>query len=395
MGWGKPAWILVTDAQDRPALAAIRSLHAAGYQVSATADRRMAPGLWSRDCSRAPRLPGPSRGVERFISGLADLLRTDRHDVLLPGTDETLYAVSLGRDRLSPLVTMGLPEHEVVERAQDKACLAVEADRVGLAAPEGRECTGLDQALAAARDFGYPVLLKGVHAVVKAGDTLVRYPSQLVEDEASLRDAQPQFGSCIVQRAQDGRLMSFAGVATERGLLASVVSRYRRTWPPAAGQASFLETVTPSRELSERVAALVAAIGWIGVFQLQLIEREDGATMAIDFNPRLYGSMSIAGAAGAPLAAVWCAWLLGEDPPAVTASARRPVPDGGPGCAPHPVAGAGRRLPRGGAGRATATPYHARLLPNARPAAAARSRSRARRGHVAAPGPLAAVRRVA
>lgn len=318
---GQPARILVTDAQDRPALAAIRSLAEAGYRVSATGTQRPSPGLWSRDCSSSARLPDPSAGVDGFIARLAELLRGDRYDILLPGTDETLYVVSWGRDRLAPLVALGLPEHEVVERAQNKARLAAEAERVGLAAPEGRLCPALDDALDAGRDFGYPVLLKGEQAVVKTGDTLVRYPSRLVADEAQLRQTQPQYDSCIVQRHQQGKMVSFAGVATGPGLLASVVSRYWRTWPPVAGQASFLETVSPAPELIERVQALVTAIGWVGPFQLQLIERSDGTLMAIDFNPRLYGSMSIAAAAGAPLAALWCAWLLGEDPVPATARA--------------------------------------------------------------------------
>lgn len=313
------ARILVTDAQDRPALAAIRSLRTAGYRVSATASTRVAPGRWSRDCSHATILPDPSAGVDEFVRRLEDLLRETPHDVLLPGTDEALYVISLRRDRLIPHVAVGLPDHAVVERALDKACLATEAQRVGLATPEGRVCRNLDDAVETARSFGFPVLLKGVQTIESAGGGLIRHPTRLIADESSLRAAQPQFGSCIVQRRQSGDLLSFAGVATEQGLLGSVVSRYRRTWPPSAGQASFLETISAPGALSGRVRALVDAIGWRGLFQLQLIERQDGATMAIDFNPRLYGSMSIAAAAGVPLAALWCAWLLGEDPQPVTA----------------------------------------------------------------------------
>jgi len=32
----------------------------------------------------------------------------------------------------------------------------------------------------------------------------------------------------------------------------------------------------------------------------------------IDFNPRPYGSLSLACAAGVPLPSIWCKWLLGE-----------------------------------------------------------------------------------
>lgn len=314
-----PSRILVTDAQDRPALAAIRCLGEAGYRVTATAPSRVAPGLWSRGCSARSILPEPSAGIDEFVARLGDLLRRVRHDVLVPGSDETLYVVSLKRDQLAPYVALGLPDHEIVERALNKACLATVAERVGLATPEARVCDRLEDALDVARAFGFPLLVKGVRTVVEADGGLVRHPTRLVADECALQDAQRRFGVCILQRRVAGTLMSFAGVATERGVLGSVVSRYHRTWPPSAGQASFLETVAAPGSLTERVADLVAAIGWRGLFQLQLIERDDGATMAIDFNPRLYGSMSIAAAAGVPLATLWCAWLLGEDPKPVTA----------------------------------------------------------------------------
>lgn len=312
--------ILVTDAQLRPALAAIRCLSEAGYRVSATGTGRDAPGFWSRGCSATSVLPLPSAGVDEFIVRLVDVLRRDRHDVLVPGADTTLYVVSLKRDQLAPHVALGLPDHEVVERALDKVCLATEAERVGLATPEAQVCDRLEQALDVARAFGFPLLVKGVRTVAAAADGgLVRYPTRLVSDERALEAAQRQFGTCIVQRRVAGTMMSFAGVATERGMLGSVVARYQRTWPPSAGQASFLETIAPPGDLTERVTALIAAIGWRGLFQLQLIDRDDGAAMAIDLNPRLYGSISTARAAGVPLASLWCDWLLGEDPKPVTA----------------------------------------------------------------------------
>jgi D-aspartate ligase len=313
--------ILVTDAQDRSGLAAIRCLHAACYRVTATATSRGAPGLWSRGCSAKRILPDPQDGVDGYIAQLEELVRDDRHDVMLPGRDETLYAVSTRRRRLAPYVEMGLPGPEVVERALNKAWLATEAARVGLPTPEARVCTRLEDALDVVEAFGFPVFVKPIRTVVEVAGRLVRYPSRFVVDEPGLRDAQQHMGTCIVQRREEGNVIAFAGVATERGLLGSVVSRYRRTWPPLAGQASFSTTITAPARLTEQVGSLVEAIGWRGLFQLQLIECEDGAIRAIDFNPRLYGSMSLARAAGAPLASLWCAWLLGQDPKPVRARA--------------------------------------------------------------------------
>ncbi len=306
--------ILVTDAQDRPALAAVRCLAAAGYRVSATANTRLAPGLWSHGCSAAHVLPDPSAGVDEFVARLKELLVHNPQDLLLPGTDETLYAVSGRRQRIEPHVQIGLPSVEAVERALDKQCLSREAERVGLASPEQCVCDELDQARDAARAFGFPVVVKGVRAVAEVDGKLVRHPSRLALDDQQLVQAQHDIGRCIVQRHTTGSVISFGGVATDGGMLGAVVSRYRRTWPPKAGSVSFSETIVAPGKLSEQVTALVTAIGWTGTFELELMERENGALQAIDFNPRLYGSLTLARAAGAPLASLWCRWLLGEDP---------------------------------------------------------------------------------
>jgi D-aspartate ligase len=304
--------ILATDAQDRSMLAVARCLNDAGFHVTATASTRLAPGLWSRACSARAILPDPSAGVEDYVAGLQGLVRAGRFDLAVPGTDSTLYAVSLHRNRLAPYVRLGLPDHEVVEEALDKTCLARHAATVGLSPPESRVCESAEGALEAARAFGFPVLVKPMSAVVHVHGTLVRRASRLARDERAVRDLHRQLGRCIVQRREAGSLLSFAGVATEAGMLASVLTRYLRTWPPGAGNACFSETITVPRLLAERVSALVAAIGWRGLFELELIERSDGSIEAIDFNPRPYGSLSLACAAGVPLPAIWCRWLLGE-----------------------------------------------------------------------------------
>ncbi len=277
------------------------------------ASNRLAPGLWSRACTSGEVLPPPTE-TDPFIAGLARIISRDHPAALVPGTDEALYAVSRYRDRLGSAVALGLPDHAEVQRALDKTCLAQAARAVGLAVPESEICTHPDEAVRAARGFGFPVLTKPMTAVTEVEGGLTRRPACLAVDEADLRDQVRLLGKCIVQRRIAGQVLSMAGVTTDRGLICSVFARHHRTWPPAAGMASFVETIEPSPGLTERVDALVQALGWRGLWQLQFIERSDGQLHAIDFNPRPYGCMGVAAAAGVALVANWCAWLLGDSP---------------------------------------------------------------------------------
>jgi predicted ATP-grasp superfamily ATP-dependent carboligase len=304
--------VLATDADERAVLAAMRCLRRAGFRVSAVGASRVAPGLWSRAPSARHRAPDPRQDVEGFLEKLERLVRQTSYDLLIPGTDASLHAVSLHRERFAPYVRLGLPDHATVERALDKDQLALAASDAGLAVPEQQVCDGAADARGAAERFGYPVIVKPMHTVLEYRGVTHRWASVLVGDAAALTCAADAFGRCIVQRRVQGQVLSVGGIATDGGLLASVVSRYIRTWPVDAGSACFSATVTTPPDLAARAAALVARLRWVGIFQLELIEQRDGRYAAIDFNPRLYGSLPIASAAGVPLAALWCSWVLGD-----------------------------------------------------------------------------------
>jgi len=64
--------------------------------------------------------------------------------------------------------------------------------------------------------------------------------------------------------------------------------------------------------LAAPIAALVRAIGWSGIFGVQFILAE-GRAYAIDFNPRIYGSLALAIASGLNLPAIWVDLLLGRE----------------------------------------------------------------------------------
>jgi predicted ATP-grasp superfamily ATP-dependent carboligase len=117
----------------------------------------------------------------------------------------------------------------------------------------------------------------------------------------------------IVQERVGGELGAIAGVAWCGELVCAVHQRAARISPPEAGISALARTVPRDAALEAGVARFVALLGWSGVFQLQFVHAGDRA-YAIDFNPRLYGSLALAIAAGANLPAVWVDLLLGRAP---------------------------------------------------------------------------------
>lgn len=302
--------ILVTDAEERAVLAVCRGLAEAGYAVSAVAGSTPAAGHWSRRVSRRYALPNPRFDSAGFTAGLAGIAAEGEHAALVLGVDAAALAVSERRELFEPYLEVGLPPHDVVLRCLDKPAFLIAAETAGLAPPPSATCESVDAAVAAAERLGYPVVVKPTRSLERTGARMLT--TRYADDERSVRDAIRDLGGrATVQRCVDGPVLSVSGVVQDGALLGVCVSRYARMWPPRGGSASASVTIDPPPDLVDKVGRLLADLGWQGIFELELLDGPDGPA-AIDFNPRPYGSLSLAVAAGANLPALWVDALLGR-----------------------------------------------------------------------------------
>jgi predicted ATP-grasp superfamily ATP-dependent carboligase len=317
--------VLITDATERSMLATSRGLAAAGYDVTAAAFGALAAGQWSRSCSDALQVTDPRVDAAGFVADLRRYLEHQRCAMLVPGSDFSLLAVSKGRDALDGLTRLGLPPHPAVERGFNREVLAAGAAAGGLSPAVAVRCTDVGEAVRAANELGFPVLLKSISTVEDRGASVAAGPNtRRIEDEQQLRSAVGFYGAAwLVQRLESGRTLSFGGVVAQGRLLGAGVSAYLRTWPPTAGNVSFSVTIEPPGGLERAVATLLEHVGWEGMFELELIETAGGDMIPIDLNPRPYGSMALAVASGANLPGIWCDWVCGRDPePGLTDGSR-------------------------------------------------------------------------
>lgn len=305
--------MLVTDAEQRCALAACRALAAAGYEVGAASARQPAAAKWSRYCSHRIRVPDPRREPARFAERLRNECERRRYDVVLPGGDASLLALSAHRARIEPLVRLGLPEHDVVEACFDKELLVERAQETGFAPPVTTRCLTLHDGRSAARRLGYPVIVKPPRSFCAERGRECK--PVIAANDGALAVAAERVGTpfLVQEFLGDAPIVSCAGVAVEGRLLGFVTSRYERVWPHLRGSVTCSETFAPPPALHSRIERLVASLGWSGIFEIELFERRGGAHAVIDFNTRVYGSLALAVRAGSNLPAIWCRYLLHQE----------------------------------------------------------------------------------
>jgi FAD-dependent urate hydroxylase len=315
--------ILVTDGETRAVVAVARGLATDGFDVTVAAavPAWRAPAHLSRSVAARVGVPGPLTAPEAFVDALERALSGGGFGVLIPGADASLLRVSAGRGRLEGHVRLGLPSHEVVTRALDKSELASMAARQGIDPPLTVACADAASAVATARQLGYPVLVKPMTPISDTVTPPRRFSTLWAGDDGELTRAIATFGGAgLIQRRDEGAVVSFAGVFAGSRLLGEAFSRYHRTWHPHAGNACYSETAAAPAELRRHIVGLLDDLAWEGMFELELIESAGGDWHAIDMNPRPYGSLALAIGAGANLPALWCRHVLGDDPDPVAAA---------------------------------------------------------------------------
>jgi predicted ATP-grasp superfamily ATP-dependent carboligase len=304
------AGIVVTGGQHSAALAALRSLRSAGYAPVAVATARGSYARFSRAAQKVVLAPDVSVSASRFVEAVARLC-DGGPTVVIPGSEPELAALVEWR-HLLPGSVLGLPDRAALARVVDKTRFYEAAAAAGLPVPP-MTVVGADEDASA---FDFPVVMKPTNSAVLRGDTLVSTSARVAHSEAEVRAFADELPGrkVIVQPLLQGELCSIAGVMWRGSLYAPVQQVALSLYPKPCGGSAVARSVPLERSFADRLERLLHETGWEGIVHLQWLRTGEG-DFAIDLNPRIYGSLALANAAGRPLAAVWADLLLGGTAP--------------------------------------------------------------------------------
>ncbi len=305
--------VLVTDGHSRVALAVVRALGRAGARVRVVEQERFARrtpaafrSRWAREGRVLPSL-GPDGA---FVRALAREARGA--DVILPVSTNVVLALAEARGDLPAPVPV--PPPETLRRANDKAALLEVARRAGVPVPESCAPRSEDDLEEAAARLRWPAVVKlrddeGTFLEPAGRYRIVRSPAELREAYRALHGLRP---FPLVQEYVPGDGYGVGALARGGRLLAAVVHRRVREYPVGGGPSAFCETVRDER-LVEAAGRILRELGWTGV---AMVEFRGGAGeyRLLEVNPRFWGALPLATAAGVNFPWLLCRMALGEDP---------------------------------------------------------------------------------
>ena len=307
--------LLVTE--DAPAygvLAAVRALRAAGYRPWLAVTGRDAYSLRSRACAGVVMVPDPSDDREGYLAAVARAATRLDVAAVMPGTDLGLLALASANGALPDQIAFGVTDPDTVRRATDKMGLEALAAQAGLHTPSSLHCTAgeIESGLA----VPLPAVVKPARtcAPTTSGGFATNYVRRVQTREELLSAVRGLKGdAALIQPALEGPLAASCGVAWEGEVVAMAHQVSRRIFPPGNGITAFAESVEADAAVEAGVTELMRLLGWSGIFEIQFV-RSGETSYLIDINPRIYGSLALAVAAGLNLPAIWADLLLGKRP---------------------------------------------------------------------------------
>ncbi len=303
--------LIVEAGHTLAALATVRALGSAGWEIGVGSPRRTGFASASRFTQYWHRIPAPVQGIDDFVKAINSAVAAKRYDIVFCTGDAELLALAYSKDKIDAIVPY--PAYDTVKRALDKLDLAVTAEKIGLGTPRTVEATN-----DAIMNCEWPVVIKAqFHWLPEVAAKPARLEAEIPTSRSdAIRRANEirSFGGVpLVQELVPGQLMGYTAVTnTDHVVVARLQQIAPVTWRPNRGMPARAHTVPIDLDLAKRVEDLLSELSWFGLVQLQFILSPSGKPKVIDFNGRPYASLALAAESGVNFVDIWGRIASGE-----------------------------------------------------------------------------------
>lgn len=308
--------VIVTDVRYRMSLPIIRSLGRVGARITA-ADRITTPdkaalGFYSKYTHARAHLPSPEN-TDDFLSALCSLDVGERAALIPVGID-TLLTLCANRKKVSESFDIALPPMESIELANDKLSLMRYAKDQGVPCPATATLRDGEEISELAARVAYPAVIK-----YRAGELLqldpkdryciVKGPEELIARYEKMHELQEK---PIVQEYVSGEGFGVSVVMDKQSNPLKLFCHRRIHEYPTSGGPSCLCESAWNNELAEHAVKLLKSLNWHGVAMVEFKGTPSGGYKLMEINPRIWGSVALAPAAGCDIASAIVASARGE-----------------------------------------------------------------------------------
>jgi predicted ATP-grasp superfamily ATP-dependent carboligase len=293
--------VIVLDGNENQAVACVRSLGRAGFDVVVGADTGWSKAGWSRYCRHQFRYTAPQRDVAAFVDEVGRAAAASPGTLVLPMTERTTIPLSERRAVLDAAqARYVLPAHEIVLKAMDKAATTALARSLGVATPITELLTDAADADRLAATARYPVVLKPrtSEEVMNGRATRSTGKPRYARSEKELREACDELlrrsSTVIAQEFVEGSGSGYFALMNHGELRAEFAHRRLRDVRPSGSGSSLRESVPVDPRTRDAALPILQALQWHGPAMVEFRIRDDGTPVFLEVNGRFWNSLALA-----------------------------------------------------------------------------------------------------
>lgn len=305
--------VLVTDGSSKASLGIVRSLGSKGIRVAvlSTSSRDLASR--SRYTHASYIVPSPENGS--FVEAVLDILGKERYDLIIPQGQAATLALARHKAEVASLAGLEVAEYDKVQSAADKPYVYELAAAVAVPVPRTVYPTCLEEMSKWASEVSYPTVIKQARQMEDSG-VFPQYACTCEDLPGAYREFSNQRGwiegNVLLQEFIPGYGCGFFALY-QNGVCKRVFMHRRIRENPPSGKVSSCAESFYDAKLRDHGIRLLNCLAWHGVAMVEFrYDLRDGTYKLMEINPRFWGSLDLALAAGVDFPNYLCQMAQGR-----------------------------------------------------------------------------------
>ncbi|MGQ0665539.1 MAG: carboxylate--amine ligase [Nitrospiraceae bacterium] len=291
--------VLLTDGDQRAALAATRALGGSGIETFVGESYIPNLAAMSRHCAKAVVYPSPFLDEKGFVECVSEIAKRYAIDLIIPVTDVTSAILAEQRSVLEKYTQVAVVDVETFWRASDKNALCRLADRIGIPTPTLSYIEHPDEVLQYADKVEYPCVVKPARARIKTGGKWLRTSVYRVSSKSALLQLFENNVAlsypCMIQKEIRGEGYGIFVLCEKGEIVMKFAHRRLREKPPWGGVSVLRESIRAEQIMEQYAQRLLRELQWHGVGMVEFKrETNSGGYYLMEINGRLWGSLQLA-----------------------------------------------------------------------------------------------------
>lgn len=311
--------VLLTDGNERSALAITRTLGQQYLQVVVGAEKKHSLASASKYCWQSFSYPSPYTDARGFVTQILDVVKRLQVTTVFPTSDIAMSLIGQHRQEFEEHTILPIPCTEVYESLSNKYSLMQLAAKLNVPIPETIFVPDgcVDKALGSPRH--YPVVVKPGRSVMSIkGDlraTRVHYAANAADLKCLYHTVDYLRQPSLIQQRVEGQGQGIFALMDKGKPVALFAHRRLREKPPSGGVSVLRESIALPQPMTEYALRLLQHVGWHGVAMVEFkVDRQSGTPLLMEVNGRFWGSLQLALDAGVNFPYLLYQIAVGEQP---------------------------------------------------------------------------------